>query len=45
MSAENELELRELDKETLQAVRAYLNQHDRSVRMQPVIYSNQSEGN
>jgi len=37
-AAENELELRELDEETLEAVRAYLNQHDRSVRMQPVIY-------
>lgn len=36
---EGELELRELDDETLRAVRAYLNQHDRTVRMQPVIYS------
>lgn len=35
----NELELQELDEETLRAVRAYLNQHDRTVRMQPVIYA------
>ncbi len=33
-----ELELRELDEETLRAVREYLNQHDRTVRMQPVLY-------
>ncbi len=39
----DESELKELDEETLRAVRAYLNQHDRSVRMQPVIYQ-QPEG-
>lgn len=33
-----ELELRELDEDTLRAVRAYLNQHDRTLRMQPVLY-------
>lgn len=35
---DEELELRELDEDTLRAVRAYLNQHDRTARMQPVLY-------
>ncbi len=37
-SQDEELELRELDEDTLRAVRAYLNQHDRTARMQPVLY-------